>query len=311
MSPDSSLKGKRILVTGGAGFIGSHVATSLAGRNEVTVLDDCSLGSPAYLDDSVRFVEGCVLDERLPTDVDVLIHLAGLSSREQVTRSPVRGRRVNVEGFVNTVEQARDAGCDTVVYASTSSVYNDDPPGREDESVTAETRYESTMLSRERYADAVATADISMAGLRFFSVYEGLDGWEAHKGKYANTVSQWAARMRRGERPVLWGDGSQTRDYIHIRDVVRAIETVAANELSGVYNVGTGLSYTFNETVAALNEELGTAIEPRYRPVPLSGYNYRQRADISKLQEATDWVPRIDFREGIRRICSGTIASEV
>ena len=300
------MNGKRVLVTGGAGFIGSNLANHLAADNDVLALDDCFLGTPDNLDDGVEFVEGSVLDDDFPADVDAVFHLAALSSRTMLEDDPQQGARVNVEGFVNTVERVHDAGCDTVVYASTSSVYDNDPPGREDDPVTADTGYEASMLSRERYAEYYDNFydDLSVAGTRFFSIYQGYGGAEAHKGEYANTVSQWAAKMADGETPVLWGDGTQTRDYVHVSDVVRALELVADNRLAGVYNVGTGRNYSFNETVDLLNEALGTDIEPAYEPVQLSNYNYQQRADASKLREATGWEPTVGFEEGVRQVCA-------
>jgi len=300
------MEGKRVLVTGGAGFIGSNLANYLSADNDVIALDDCSFGTPANLDDDVTFQQQSVLDDDLPADVDVLVHLAALSSRGMLEDRPRDGARVNVEGFVNTVEQVREAGCDTVVYASSSSVYDNDPPGREDDQVTAGTGYEASMLSRERYAEHYNDTDddLTLAGTRFFSVYQGYGGAEEHKGQYANTVSQWADKMARGERPVLWGDGEQTRDYVHVSDVVGAVEQIADARLAGVYNVGTGRSVSFNETVDLLNEALGTDIEPAYEPVPLSNYNYQQRADPSRLKTATGWEPQVDFEDGIRQVCA-------
>jgi len=297
----------RVLVTGGAGFIGSNLANALATDNDVLALDDLYLGTPENLSDDVEFVEGSVLDGDLPADVDVCFHLAALSSREMLEDEPRQGTRVNVEGFVNVVEQAYADDCETVVYASTSSIYDDDLPSSEDEDVVADTGYEASMLSRERYAEYFNEYhgdDLAVAGTRFFSVYQGYGGAEAHKGGYANTVSQWAEKMARGERPVLWGDGEQTRDYVHVSDVVRALELIADERLAGVYNVGTGTNHSFDRTVELLNESLGTAIEPEYAPVPLANYNYAQRADASKLREATGWTPRISFEEGVKRLCS-------
>jgi UDP-glucose 4-epimerase len=301
----SDMQDKRVLVTGAAGFIGSNVANYLSTDNDVVGLDDLSFGTANHLDDAVSFVEGDVLDDDIPADVDVLIHLAALSSRQMLADNPREGARVNVEGFVNTVEQVIDGGCDTIVYASTSSIYDNDPPGREDDRLSADTGYEASMLSRERYAEHYGDTydDVSVAGTRFFSVYEGYGGAEDHKGTYANTVSQWAEKMADGERPVLWGDGTQTRDYVHVSDVVSAIEQIADERLSGVYNVGTGKNYSFNETVDLLNEALGTDINPVYEPVQLSNYNYQQRADPSKLQDATGWEPELSFEDGVRQVC--------
>uniref|UniRef100_UPI000EFC499B NAD-dependent epimerase/dehydratase family protein n=1 Tax=Halalkalicoccus subterraneus TaxID=2675002 RepID=UPI000EFC499B len=117
------MNGKRVLVTGGAGFIGSNLANHLADDNDVVVVDDGYLGTPENLDETIDFHEKSVLDDDLPTEVDVVFHLAALSSYAMHEDDPTKGARVNVEGFVNTVEQARDDGCNTVVYASTSSIY--------------------------------------------------------------------------------------------------------------------------------------------------------------------------------------------
>ena len=294
----------RVLVTGGAGFIGSNLANHLAATNDVVVLDDLYLGDPGHLDEDVEFVEGCVLDPDIP-DADVVFHLAALSSRQMLEENPQRGTRVNVEGFVNVVERTIDRA-ETVVFASTSSMYDDDPPAREDDAVSAATCYDATMLSRERFAEYYNDFydDLSVAGARFSSVYQGYGGAEGHKGGYANTVSQWAAKMAEGETPVLWGDGSQTRDYVHVSDVVRALEAIADARLEGVYNVGTGRNVSFNETVALLNEALGTDIDPEYEPVPLTNYNYQQRFDCSKLAAATGWEAEVSFEEGVRMVCA-------
>lgn len=299
------MRGKRVLVTGGTGFIGSNLANFLSEDNDVVALDNGYLGTPENLDDGVEFVEASVLDDGLPTDVDVVIHLAALSSRAMLEDEPQEGVHVNVEGFVNTIEQAHEDGCDTILYASTSSMYDDDLPSSEDEAVVADTGYEASMLSRERYAEYYNNYydDLSIAGLRFFSVYQGYGGNEEHKGEYANTVSQFAAQIAEGERPVLWADGEQTRDFTHVRDIVRAIESIADERLSGVYNIGTGQNYTFNEVVGLINEVLGTEIEPQYREIPIKNYNYAQRANPSKLKKATGWEPKIPFEEGVEMVC--------
>ncbi|PSQ17353.1 nucleoside-diphosphate sugar epimerase [Halobacteriales archaeon QS_8_69_26] len=299
------MEGKRLLVTGGAGFIGSNLANDLAADNEVIAVDDCYLGTPENLSEEVEFVEASVLDEDLPTDVDAVVHLAALSSRAMLEEHPRQGSRVNVEGFVNVVEQAMADGCEAFAYASTSSIYDDDLPSTEDEEVVANTGYEASMLARERYGEYYDTFydDLSVAGLRFFSVYQGYGGNEGHKGEFANTVSQWAEKVAEGESPVLWGDGEQTRDFTHVDDVVRAIEAILDARLSGVYNVGTGRNFSFNELVAMLNDALGTDVDPVYEPIPLKHYNHQQRSDPSKLREATGWEPRIDFEDGIGRVC--------
>jgi len=296
----------RVLVTGGAGFIGSNLANALAADNEVLALDNEYLGTPANLDSAVEYVRADVLDDDLPTDVDVVFHLAALSSRQMLEKNPRQGARVNVEGFVNVVEQARTDGCETFVYASTSSIYGSrTEPSSEDMAVEAATGYDASMMGRERYAEYYSDFHgLSLAGMRFFSVYQGYGGAEEHKGEFANTVSQFTERVAAGDPPVLWGDGTQTRDFTHVDDVVRGLELAADEALDGVYNLGTGESYSFNETVEMINAELGTDVEPVYEPVPLENYVYHTRADPSKFRAATGWEPTIDFPEGVRRVCA-------
>jgi UDP-glucose 4-epimerase len=302
------MDGQRVLVTGGAGFIGSNLANHLAADNEVVAVDDLYLGTPENLHDAVEFHEASVLDDDLPTDVDVVFHLAALSSYKMHEEDPRTGARVNVEGFVNTVDQARQDGCETVVYASTSSIYGSrTEPSPEDMAVTVNTGYEASKLAREQYADYFHNHyGLTCAGLRFFSVYQGYGGAEEHKGEYANVIAQFADDVANGTPPRLYGDGTQTRDFTHVDDVVRAVELAADHELDGVYNVGTGEAYSFNRVVELLNEELGTDVEPEYveNPIPEHVYVSDTCADASKLHAATGWEPAVGFREGLRRVCS-------
>jgi len=301
------MEGKRILVTGGGGFIGSNLANALAVDNDVVALDDGYLGTPANLDDAVEYVERSVVEDDLPTDVDVVFHLAALSSYAMHEDNPTHGARVNVEGFVNTVEQARDDGCETVVYASTSSIYGSQTePSPEDMAVTVNTGYEASKMARETYAEYFHNHyDLSMAGMRFFSVYQGYGGAEEHKGEYANVIAQFAEDIANGEPPVLYGDGTQTRDFTHVSDIVRGLVQAADHELTGVYNLGTGEAYDFETVVEMINDELGTDVQPEYveNPIPDDVYVHDTCADSSKMTQATGWEPQIDFEEGIRRVC--------
>jgi len=303
------MNGQRVLVTGGGGFIGSNLANYLSDGNEVIAVDDSYLGTPENVAPAVEYVERSVLDDDLPTDVDVVFHLAALSSYAMHEENPTRGARVNVEGFVNVVEQAREDGCDTVVYASTSSIYGDrTDPSPEDMAVTARTGYEASKLARERYAEYFNEHyGLSMAGMRFFSVYQGMEeGAESHKGDYANLIAQFADDIASGRRPEIWGDGTQTRDFTHVDDIVRGLELAADHELTGIYNLGTGEQYSFNTLVGELNDALGTDVEPVYEenPIPEDVYVHDTMADASRMREATGWEPEISFEEGVRLVCS-------
>ena len=299
---------KRVLVTGGAGFIGSNLANQLVQSNEVIVVDDGYLGTPENLSDDVDFYDKSVLDTKLPTDVDVVFHLAALSSYAMHESEPCKGARINVEGFVNTVEQAKNNGCETVVYASTSSIYGSrTEPSPETIPVTVNTGYEASKLARERYAEYFSNHySLTLAGMRLFSVYQGYGGTEEHKGEYANVISQFADDIAHGRRPTVYGDGSQTRDFTHVDDIVRGLVRAAEAQLDGIYNVGTGNSHSFNRVVELLNHELGQAIEPKYveNPIPESVYVHDTCADISKLRTETGWEPTIELKDGISELCT-------
>ncbi|WEL26856.1 NAD-dependent epimerase/dehydratase family protein [Haloferax volcanii] len=300
------MDGKRVLVTGGAGFIGSNLANHLAEDNDVIAIDDLYLGTPENLDDAVEFHDTTVLDDDLPTEgVDVVFHLAALSSYKMHEENPTKGARVNIEGFVNTVEQARKDGCDTVVYATTSSIYGSrTEPSPEDMPVESRTGYEASKLGRERYAEYFHHHyDMQLAGMRFFSVYQGFGGAEEHKGEFANTVAQFTDKIANGESPELFGDGTQTRDFTHVDDIVRGLELAADERLQGIYNLGTGESYSFNEMVEMINEVLGTDVDPVYVENPFEVYVHDTKADYSKMHEATGWEPEVSFEEGVQRVC--------
>ena len=139
---------------------------------------------------------------------------------------------------------------------------------------------------------------MNMAGLRFVSVYQGFGGNEEHKGEYANTVAQFADAIANGEAPELFGDGSQTRDFTHVRDVARACELAADEEPTGVDDVGTQEAYSVNETLAMINDALGTDIDPVSISVecPVDGYRHDAMADASKFREATGPEPHSTSR---------------
>ena len=299
---------QRVLITGGGGFIGSNLANHLVRRNDVVVVDDCSLGTPANVDDAVDYDATTVLADDLPTDVDVVFHLAARSSYAMCEDEPAHSARVNVEGFVNVVDQAIADGCESIVYASTSSVYgSQSEPTSEEQPVDVDTGYEASKLARERYAEYFSTHyGVDAAGMRLFSVYQGYGGSEAHKGEYANVVAQFADDVADGRSPVVYGDGTQTRDFTHVDDVVRGLELAADCSLDGVYNLGTGERYDFNTVVSLIADELERRVEPTYvpNPIPEAVYVHDTCADASKLRTETGWTPEVDFEEGVRRVCS-------
>jgi UDP-glucose 4-epimerase len=173
--------------------------------------------------------------------------------------------------------------------------------------VTVNTGYEASKMARETYAEYFQNHyDLTLAGMRFFSVYQGYGGAEEHKGEYANVIAQFADDLAGGDAPKLYGDGEQTRDFTHVDDIVRGLVLAAEHELNGVYNLGTGEAYDFNTVVEMLNDELGTDIQPEYveNPIPEDVYVHDTCADFSRMHEATGWEPKTSFEAGIELVCA-------
>ena len=304
----------KALVTGGAGFIGSNIVEMLVEQGvEVVVLDDLYLGKKENLEsvrDQVEFVEGSVLDrEKVESAVegcDTVFHQAARSSSPMHKDDPAMGARVNIEGFVNACEAAIDAGVEKVVYASTSSMYGSiEPPQAEDSGEVPINRYAASKMSRERYGQMYSyKEELQTTGLRYFSVY---GPHEKGKGKYANVVTQFMWKMMDGEKPVIWGDGEQTRDFTFVKDVARAniLAAERKEEIDGEYfNIGTGSPVSFNNVVEKLNKALGTDIEPKHVENPRDKYFKRQKADNSRSRELLGWEPQYSFEEGLEESVS-------
>jgi UDP-glucose 4-epimerase len=294
------------IVTGGAGFIGSNIANKLNKTGiDVTVVDNMYMGERSNLDDEITVEDESVVSYRIQNDVDIIYHLAALSSLAMHEDNPCRGCRVNVEGFVNMAEQARSINSD-IVYASTSSIYgthtNESVEGQE---VTVKTAYEASKLSREKYSQYYNQySDIDAIGLRLFSIYQGMRYNEGHKQQYANVISQFAERIYNDNRPVLYGDGTQTRDFTHVNDVVEAF-ILAGDAEPGIYNVGSGEVRSFNQIVTEINNQLDKSIEPEYVENPINDdvYVSNQNSCSQKFREETGWQPSISFEQGIKKVC--------
>lgn len=302
---------EKALVTGGAGFIGSNIVEILVEEGvEVVVLDDLYLGEEDNLSevrDQIEFIEGSVLDkekvEKAVEGCDVVFHQAARSSSPMHKENPAEGARVNVEGFVNTCQAAIDAGVEKVVYASTSSMYGSvKPPHREDMDLEPVNLYTASKMSREMYAKCYSyTEKLETTGLRYFSVF---GPHEKGKGKYANVVTQFLWKMMDDEQPVIWGDGTQERDFVFVKDVARAnlLAAEKGEDLNGeVFNIGRGNPVTFNEVVEKINEALGKDIEAEKIENPRDKYVHEHKADNSKAKEILGWDPEYSFEEGLEK----------
>jgi len=304
----------KVLVTGGAGFIGTNLVNKLIrDGHEVVVLDDMFLGRPDNLSDlpkrKLKLIRASVTDYATVLNAskgcDAIFHLAARSSAPICEDDPRDATNVNVGGFVNVLQAAKFHGIKKVIYASTSSLYNGmAPPHREDMQVTPKTVYEATMYAREIYARMYYESyGIEAVGMRFFSVY---GPYEKHKQQYANVITQFLWAVMNGEQPVIYGDGTQTRDFIFVDDVVDAmIKAMYADDVGGeVFNVGTGTSHTFNDVIELISKVTGLDVKPKYIPNPIRRYVYHTRADIRKAKKYLGFRARTTLHNGIKMLYS-------
>ena len=299
---------KKILVTGGAGFIGSNFCNLNKEKYEITALDNLFLGDPDNLDDDIRFIKGdaCKLEDLTQVGpVDYVVHLAGTSSAPMFMNDGlIKGYLNSIESFLTVLEWARANGTKKVVYASTSSLYGNNPlPLTEDQHVTPLNHY---AVTKEVYEHAGACynkvyPEMDIIGFRFMSVY-GPN--EEAKGEFANLVSQFCWDMARGLSPVIYGDGRQTRDFTNVRDVVQGLTLAIETEKklgADVFNIGTGRAVSLNEIVEALEKAFDNGIKAAYIENPVKeGYVQGQWADISKIQEVLGYEPKVKLEDGIK-----------
>jgi len=289
------------LVTGGAGFIGSNLVEDLLDSGEdVAVVDNLSTGSLDNLKDldgSLKVLEADCSDlSDLDIHPDAIYHLGIPSSSSIYRRDPfLVGDAINE--MIAVLELAKQAGC-RVVYAASSSVYSGlTPPHREDMTIKVTDYYTEARLCMERIAELYETVfGVKSVSMRFFSVYGPK---EAAKGVYANIVTQFLWKIMEGEQPLIYGNGSQTRDFVYVKDVVRALRLAIKSNYHGILNVGTGKSYSFDEVVAMLNEKMNTDLQPEYTENPIKNYVMHTLADTSKTKEILGFEARYALREGI------------
>jgi UDP-N-acetylglucosamine/UDP-N-acetyl-alpha-D-glucosaminouronate 4-epimerase len=298
-----------VLVTGGAGFIGSNLVSALVkDGHRVRILDDLSTGSMANLREVADEVEVVVGDVRAPDQVrvsmaaaDLVFHLAALPRVARSVADPFGTHIVNVNGTLNVLLAARDTGTRRVIFASSSSVYGDTEslPKHEELPPRPQSPYAASKLAGEAYCRSFANVyELETVSLRFFNVFGPR---QDPTGEYATAVPRFISRMLGGERPVIFGDGKQSRDFTYIDNVVRACLQAgeAGPEAVGEsINVGCGERTSLLELIDLLNEILGTVIEPAFTD-PRPGDVRDTEAGIDRAQALLGYRPEIDLRTGL------------
>jgi len=299
----------KVLVTGGAGFIGSHLVKALVkAGHQVKVLDNLSTGSIENLADvlnAIEFVRGDVRDygtvEYAVGGVDAVVHLAALIDVAESVEKPDLYFDVNVRGTYNVVKASKNVS--TFVFASSSAVYGEPirVPIPEDHPLMPKSPYAASKVSGEAFVQAFANQyGFRPVILRLFNVYG-----PKQSRAYAGVIIEFIRRVSRGESPVIFGDGGQTRDFVHVSDVVEAIMLSLRNEgARGVFNIGSGEGITINHLANLILKSMNREdLKPIYAP-PRPGDIRHSIADITRAKKELKYEPKIRLETGIKGLIS-------
>jgi UDP-glucose 4-epimerase len=300
---------KRIIITGGAGFIGSNLARYLSNlHNHVVVIDDLSTGrkeniSDLIYDHKIEFVNGSITNLDLLQDtfknIEYVFHEAALPSVPRSIKDPLTTNQVNITGTLNVLIAAKDTGVQKVIYASSSSVYGDTPTLPKKESMTPNplSPYAISKLAAENYCEVFTHVyHLPTVALRYFNVYGPR---QDPLSEYAAVIPKFISCILKGQSPIVYGDGEQTRDFTFINDVILANILAAEIETTGVFNAAGGRRITINELAVTVMKICHTKLKIVYedsRPGDIK----HSLADGSKAKDAFGFIPKYNLEKGLK-----------
>jgi len=300
----------RYLVTGGAGFIGSHISEALVNDgHEVTILDNFSSGKRENFQgfvDKITVIEGDIRDASVVGEamrgMDFVFHEAALASVPRSIDDPTSSNQVNAQGTLNILEAAKDNGVKKVVYASSSSLYGDSDvlPKVEDMPPQPKSPYAISKLAGEYYCRVFSELfDLPTVSLRYFNVFGPRQDPDS---QYAPVIPLFVKALLEGKPPTIYGDGEQSRDFTYIDNVVLANLQVCHDTMRGgrFYNVACGERFSLNFLYERLKNIIGSGVEPVYTDPRLGDVKHSQ-ASIEVIQGDVGYRPTVDFEEGLAR----------
>jgi UDP-glucose 4-epimerase len=304
------MKNKKIVVTGGAGFIGSNLARYLSDENNhVVVVDNLSTGHLENIQDliesdKIEFVKASITDLNILQGTfkgfDYIFHEAALPSVPRSIKEPLFTNQVNTNGTLNVLIAAKDAGVKKVIYASSSSVYGDTPtlPKKESMNPNPLSPYAVSKLAGEYYCQVFTIAyGLPTVALRYFNVY---GPHQDPAGEYAAVIPKFITRVLNNQHIVIYGDGEQTRDFTFVADVVRANILAAESKISGVFNMAGGKCVTLNDLAQTIMMLCKNKVDIVYEEVRPGDIKH-SLADISKAKKGLGYIPEYDITEGLKQ----------
>jgi len=295
----------KFVVTGGAGFIGSHIVESLAGSHTVVVLDNFSSGKPENLEGfprSVTCITGSI--NNLPllreacTGADGIFHLAAIASVAKSVNDPLATHETNLTGTLNVLLAARDCGVKKVVFSSSSAVYGDEPtlPKCEDMLPVPLSPYAVSKLAGEYYCNVFFNLyGVETVSLRYFNVFGPR---QDPQSEYAAVIPKFIARLLNGQAPLIFGDGKQTRDFVYVRDVVKANLLAMQSTTTGTFNIGSGIRIDLTTLAGKLARIMEIQLPPVYGE-PRSGDIRDSVSDITAVKKALGYKSAFSLEKGL------------
>lgn len=302
----------RILVTGGAGFIGSHIVDNLLRQDlDVIVLDNLSAGSLWKIADHKKsefsFVKGDILDfptvKRAMKGIDVVFHEAALVSVMLSVENPILANEINVKGTLNLLKASSDLGVKRFIYASSASVYGDTeiPKKKEDMPTNPSSPYGVSKLAAENYVRIFQKLyNLETVSLRYFNVYGPRQRFDIIYA-YGGVITIFLNRLQKNMPPIIFGDGEQTRDFTFVSDVVKAnmLALNSRNACGDVFNIGTGIGISVNQIAELLKELLGKKDLKNIYKEPRSAESRHVYADITKAEKTLGFHPKFNIKKGL------------
>jgi UDP-N-acetylglucosamine 4-epimerase len=308
---------KNILITGGAGFIGSNIVEYLLnnGVKFIRIFDNLSTGKKENIQflldkfTNVEFIYGSITNledcRKAMKDIDIVCHQAALGSVPRSVKDPLSSHQNNVNGFFNILLAAKEQNIKRIVYASSSSVYGDDPnlPKVEENTGNVLSPYAATKAIDEIYAGVFTKCySMEIIGLRYFNIFGKR---QDPNGVYAAVIPKFIQIMREDKKPTINGDGTFSRDFTHVSNAVQAnilaMTTINSDAFGEAFNIGCGGQYSLNRLVEVINENLGKKIVPNYghnRPGDIPHSN----ANINKAKELLKYNPKTSFEKGLKKL---------